>query len=122
MISPGPGGASGGWEMFPMRRVVSMRLMVSVCALVIAVVMAAPGAYAGPDGRSPSVTGSTVGDTIRLSGFNGERLGVTLVKVTDPAYPTDDMNGAASGNRLVGVQLGSPMKARRRTPTQRTTT
>ena len=88
-----------------MRLLVPVRLMVSVCSLVIAVGMAAPAAHAGADSHHPGMTGSTVGDTIQLTGLNGERLGVTLVRVVDPAQPTDEMGGPAGGKRLVGVQL-----------------
>ncbi|WP_436777448.1 DUF4352 domain-containing protein [Yinghuangia sp. YIM S09857] len=73
---------------------------------------AAPTVTAPTGASSAAPTGATgpktaaVGDTISLSGYEGEKIDVTVVKVVDPAQPTSDYSFAKpkDGMRFVAVQ------------------
>ena len=65
----------------------------------------APGAggTAAPGG-SAQTTGH-VGDKLSVTMLGGDKADVTLVKVFDPATPTDPNNAAPSGARWVGLEI-----------------
>jgi hypothetical protein len=46
-----------------------------------------------------------VGDTITLSGLNGEEIAATVTRVVDPASPASEFDQPDSGDRLIGVRL-----------------
>jgi len=58
---------------------------------------------------SPSRSGpaqAAVGDTIELAGQkDGDRMAVTVTRVIDPAYGSNQYETASAGNRLVAVQF-----------------
>jgi hypothetical protein len=64
---------------------------------------------AGPSAPAPSSapaapTVAKVGDTIALTGFEGEKFDATVVKLVDPAEPSSEFSKPKSGYRFVAVQ------------------
>lgn len=55
-------------------------------------------------GSGGVVTGH-VGDTLTVTMLGGDKADVTLVKVVDPATPTDSGNAAPAGARWVGLEV-----------------
>ncbi len=60
----------------------------------------APSAAAGASGL---VTGH-VGDTLSFAELGGDKVEATLVKVIDPATPTDASDAAPTGTRFIGLE------------------
>lgn len=58
-------------------------------------------------GGAPKATAkpASVGDTITISGYNSEKIAVTLVKVVPNAKGADEFNQPDSGKVFVAVQL-----------------
>ena len=64
------------------------------------------GAQATPAGTG--VAGRTtghLGDTLVYTDLAGDEIDVTLIKLTDPASPTDANNAAVAGTRWVGLEM-----------------
>lgn len=67
---------------------------------------AATSAPTSPATSAPAKSApAKIGDSITLAGQNGEKVTVTVVKVTDPAKPSDQYMTPDAGNRFVAVQL-----------------
>lgn len=58
-----------------------------------------------PADTSAAPDTAKVGDTIGLTGFEDDKLDVTVVKVVDPAKPGDEFTEPESGKRFVGIQF-----------------
>jgi hypothetical protein len=65
---------------------------------------ATTGATTGATGATGATTGH-LGDTLTYTDLAGDQIDVTLVRLTDPASPTDANNAAVAGSRWVGLQM-----------------
>ncbi|QDY80360.1 DUF4352 domain-containing protein [Streptomyces qinzhouensis] len=55
---------------------------------------------------SPAPQAGGLGDAITVNGDeDGQRLSVTLKKVSDPGVPATEFNQPGKGNRLIGIEL-----------------
>lgn len=67
---------------------------------------AAGSSSKGKSDKSAKAAVAKVGSAIKLDGqSDGEQATVTLVKVVDPAKPTDEFSRPDKGNRFVAVQF-----------------
>jgi hypothetical protein len=73
--------------------------------------LAGSAAPSAAGSAAPSAAGSTgaatghLGDTLTYTDLAGDQIDVTLVKLTDPATPSDANNAAAAGTRWVGLEM-----------------